>query len=936
MAEIEKKADQVDENPYVGPRTFSTEEAPKFFGRDREARNLIALIVSERLVLFYAQSGAGKSSLINTKVIPGLHEEGFEVLPTGAVRGHSGFDVATENIFIYNLISSLQQKDEEIADLGKMRLSDFLDCLVHDQGAFYYDCDYLYPADEALRPRVLLIDQFEEILTTNTSFWEQREGFFKQLAQAIAEDDQLWVVLTMREDFVGGLDPYLHHLPEAFQNHFYMQRLKRDAALQAITMPVAQIRPFEDQAAQTLVDNLRRIELQGQEQEAHWGEFVEPVQLQAVCYQMWQKLQNQPGDIISEEEVQRYADVNTALINFYENTIASTVAETGVSEIELRAWFETDLVTDAGTRNMVFRGDEKTGSMDTSVADYVNSKFIIRENARPGGIWYELIHDRFVEPIVKANRQWYLDQPLIQLCQDWVASGRSDTYLLSRQQLQNYSDTNWQALGQMVGEFIAASQAAIEDQEMQMAEEERRRQQEELRQEQANASRFRRLTSWLTVVALFAVIATVIALYFMNAARIDSEEAQTARRRAVANANLAVTSRFEAITAQANSEANAKLASTSEAEALAAQASSEANAALAGTREAEARAAQATSQVAATTAVAGEFELQTKVSEVETAQAQAVDSLANQEALLSDLLQQSLTATPAPTPSAAATGANTGLGSSFPVIPTLNVQEDLAVQLAEVRLTQTAVAAASDGSVADDETKRDTIFLGASVEGVPIEAIRLGDGPKQILLVGGIHSAKSPSTVDIAEEMIAYYEENPQEIPANISLIIVPDLNPDSQGSGIDGHFNANGVDLNRNWNCGWVADPIVGDEIIEGAGGRAPNSEPETQGLADYIRGNRPTAVIAWYAAIAGGEVNPGGCPDVSRSGLLKDLYIDGSAYKPGEFNTGSVFPGVFSNWLDSFRVPAVGVYLPSHSNPDFAKNQAAVQHIMDFYAQQ
>ena len=54
-------------NPYVGPRTFQEKEADRFFGREREARELVALVVSERLTLFYAQSGAGKSSLINAR-----------------------------------------------------------------------------------------------------------------------------------------------------------------------------------------------------------------------------------------------------------------------------------------------------------------------------------------------------------------------------------------------------------------------------------------------------------------------------------------------------------------------------------------------------------------------------------------------------------------------------------------------------------------------------------------------------------------------------------------------------------------------------------------------------------------------------------------------------------------------------------------------------
>ena len=41
-------------------------------------------MLSERLLLFYAQSGAGKSSLLHTRLIPPLREEkGFVVLPVG-------------------------------------------------------------------------------------------------------------------------------------------------------------------------------------------------------------------------------------------------------------------------------------------------------------------------------------------------------------------------------------------------------------------------------------------------------------------------------------------------------------------------------------------------------------------------------------------------------------------------------------------------------------------------------------------------------------------------------------------------------------------------------------------------------------------------------------------------------------------------------------
>ena len=96
-------------NPYIGPRTFRRDEGHLFFGRDREAADLEALVASEKLVLFYAQSGAGKSSLINARLIPSLEEKEekpFEVLPA-RVSGDALQGVVVENIYIYNLIHSL-------------------------------------------------------------------------------------------------------------------------------------------------------------------------------------------------------------------------------------------------------------------------------------------------------------------------------------------------------------------------------------------------------------------------------------------------------------------------------------------------------------------------------------------------------------------------------------------------------------------------------------------------------------------------------------------------------------------------------------------------------------------------------------------------------------------------------------------------------------
>jgi hypothetical protein len=53
----------------------------------------------------------------------------------------------------------------------------------------------------------LIIDQFEEIVSTHPEAWQKREDFFRQVADAMKADPYLWVVLVMREDRSRS-DPY--------------------------------------------------------------------------------------------------------------------------------------------------------------------------------------------------------------------------------------------------------------------------------------------------------------------------------------------------------------------------------------------------------------------------------------------------------------------------------------------------------------------------------------------------------------------------------------------------------------------------------------------------------------------------------------------------------------------------------------------------------
>ena len=59
----------------------------------------------------------------------------------------------------------------------------------------------------------------------------------------------------------------------------------------------------------------------------------------------------------------------------------------------------------------------------------------------------------------------------------------------------------------------------------------------------------------------------------------------------------------------------------------------------------------------------------------------------------------------------------------------------------------------------------------------------------------------------------------------------------------IPGRFNANGVDLNRNWDCAWRETAVWRDEPI--SGGTRPFSEPESQNLRDFLLAQQPVLVV-------------------------------------------------------------------------------------------
>jgi subtilisin family serine protease len=389
-------------NPYVGPRPFYLADRVRFFGRDREAGELLSLVVAHRGLLLYAQSGAGKTSLINAGLIPLLEREGFEALPLARVQGRIPDAIQpaqVPNPYTLNTLISWAEEKAGPEALLNLSLADFLEGRPR-----------LKDGLGMALPRVVIFDQFEELFSFYQERWPDREDFFRQVQDALEADPLLRVVLVVREDYIAQLDPYAAFLPEKLRIRFRLERLREPAALDAVKGPLVARgsgRHFAAGVAEDLVQDLMKVQVVTAtgNTETVPGEFVEPVQLQVTCRNLWAKLR--PGDaIITQKHVEAFGDVNQALAGFYEQSLRQAAGKAGLKEADLRAWFERHLITSARTRGTVYREREQTGEIPNMAVDALEDVHLITGEWRAGARWYELTHDRFIEPIRRSNRRW--------------------------------------------------------------------------------------------------------------------------------------------------------------------------------------------------------------------------------------------------------------------------------------------------------------------------------------------------------------------------------------------------------------------------------------------------------------------------------------------------------------------------------------------------
>jgi conflict system STAND superfamily ATPase/SIR2-like protein len=245
-------------SPYKFLASYEPEDADRFFGRDVETDVLLADVVINRLVVLFAKTGTGKTSLINAGVRPRLKERGYD---TYTVRTRA-----------------------DPVESARTTLTAEAGARFPPTGSFAEQLRGL----SLKRPIVIFFDQFEEFfLYLVSQDVDRAESFVADVAELYEDPDSgVHLVFSMREEWFVDMSFFADRIPEIFHNdaNLRLRWFDVDQARAAIVGPVG-----ADAFAPELIERLL-VELV-ETGRAVAGKpspgAIEPAQLQIVCDTLW-------------------------------------------------------------------------------------------------------------------------------------------------------------------------------------------------------------------------------------------------------------------------------------------------------------------------------------------------------------------------------------------------------------------------------------------------------------------------------------------------------------------------------------------------------------------------------------------------------------------------------------------------------------------------
>lgn len=520
---------------YPGVRPFHTADQDLFFGREQDGADLLDMVLLEKLVVLFARSGYGKSSLLNAGFRPALYKENASLnIPLHPLEVRLAFDETSQASPLELLLSNLEK------DLAPSGDSAFLDEIVPRKTLWYH-------FKRRQNTSAMIFDQFEEFFYFPQ---QQQEEFCEQLAEllykTIPQDvrDQaesctpeqqqfltrrceIKVLFAIRADRLDALDALKAWLPAILHKRFELKALDNMQARQAIVRPAALTSPgdflsppfsYDDDALDTIIH-----ELSGQRKSGSNGvegtAKIESFQLQIVCDYLETKVRL--GTLLSRDDQGLPRVTSGDLPDF--QTVYEDYYKQKITELPVEKRQAAQIVVEDG---LLFI-NERTGAarrrirgVDELVQEYAavgvtevllhqleRSYVLRRETNALGDVSYEISHDTLIAPVLKARRD-------------------RETTLLEKQKEQ---------------ERLEAEQRAIEAEAKAQAEAMRRKEAERLQKIAERAKRrANKLAFGAAILAVLALGSTWFAWYKSEEADKQRSVALIEKGKADINAGIAL------------------------------------------------------------------------------------------------------------------------------------------------------------------------------------------------------------------------------------------------------------------------------------------------------------------------------------------------------------------------------------------------------------
>jgi hypothetical protein len=402
---------------YPGLQPFKLEQANIFYGREKEIEEFYRFVLSERLIVLYAKSGMGKSSLLNAGVIPKIKKEGH--YKPVSIRFKSHASQSNENPI----------KITQRAISGGDSPVTFLDELMPNNNSLWHEVkEQQIIKEDGNFGIILVFDQFEELFTYPDdiikAFKEQlAELLFTQIPQnyrdvlrekgaqltetqreKLHEQVDVRVVLAIRSDRLEQLKQISDSLPiHLHKNCYELVSLTRMQAEDAILNPAykrddnfaSPVFDYEDEAIEAILNFLTDDN----------KDHIESFQLQILCQSVERKVIETGIKRISRDDL---GNIETVYENYYEDELESIKDPTTYEAAKI--FIEDGLLFDdekEPRRLSLYEGQiERDFGISKGVLDQlVNCRLLRAELSPLGGLTYELSHDTLLTPVQKSKRR---------------------------------------------------------------------------------------------------------------------------------------------------------------------------------------------------------------------------------------------------------------------------------------------------------------------------------------------------------------------------------------------------------------------------------------------------------------------------------------------------------------------------------------------------